>query len=69
MYTWGSKILDDNYNNVQKGTCCGMLMVQSLPKNGSSLKQRQQNRMDTISFNKKVNVPSEKVRLGDSCLY
>ena len=64
MYTWGSKTSDDNYNNVQRETCCGMLMVQSLPKNGSSLKQRQQ-----ISFNKKVNVPSEKVRLGDSCLY
>ncbi|PSS05040.1 Stoned B-like protein [Actinidia chinensis var. chinensis] len=60
MYTWGSKTFDDNYNNVRKETCCGTLMVQSLPKNGLSLKRRQQNRMDTISFNRKVNVPSEK---------
>ncbi|GFS30159.1 hypothetical protein Acr_00g0010500 [Actinidia rufa] len=54
----------------KKETCCGMLMVQSLPKNGSSLKQRQQNRMDTISFNKKVNVPSEKkaAQVDQSCV-
>uniref|UniRef100_A0A5B7AKP0 Uncharacterized protein n=1 Tax=Davidia involucrata TaxID=16924 RepID=A0A5B7AKP0_DAVIN len=60
MYTWGCMTLDDDYNNVSKEACCACGMIKSVNKNGSSRKRRQQNRMDSISFNKKVNLPSEK---------
>ncbi|KAL7215564.1 hypothetical protein ACSBR1_027674 [Camellia fascicularis] len=67
MYTWGCNTLDDSYNNIREGTCCSSFMVESLHKNGSSVKHRQHNKMDTISFNRKINFPSEKVIHGDSC--
>ncbi|KAI8539472.1 hypothetical protein RHMOL_Rhmol09G0185900 [Rhododendron molle] len=59
MYTWGSKTLDDDYSNVRK-TCCTNLMIESLPKSGSSVKGRRRNRTDNMSFNRNVNLPSEK---------
>ncbi|GMP67997.1 hypothetical protein CsSME_00027773 [Camellia sinensis var. sinensis] len=67
MYTWGCNTLDDSYNNIREGTCCSSFMVESLHKNGSSVKHRQHNKMDTISFNRKINFPCEKVIHGDSC--
>lgn len=66
MYTWGSKTLDDDYSNVRK-TCCTTLMIESLPKSGSSVKGRRRSRTDNMSFNRNVNLPSEKVIVGDSC--
>ncbi|KAA8538913.1 hypothetical protein F0562_025605 [Nyssa sinensis] len=60
MYTWGRGTLDDDYNNVSKEACCPGGMIESFRKNGSSCKRRQQNRMDSLSFNRKVNLPSEK---------
>ncbi|XP_058183231.1 uncharacterized protein LOC131301101 isoform X2 [Rhododendron vialii] len=59
MYTWGSKTLDDDYSNVRK-TCCTTLMIESLPKSGSSVKGRRRNRTDNMSFNRNVILPSEK---------
>ncbi|THG06098.1 hypothetical protein TEA_008922 [Camellia sinensis var. sinensis] len=61
MYTWGCNTLDDSYNNIREGTCCSSFMVESLHKNGSSVKHRQHNKMDTISFNRKINFPCEKI--------
>ncbi|KAA8533439.1 hypothetical protein F0562_031127 [Nyssa sinensis] len=60
MYTWGCSTLDDDYNNVGKEACCTGVMIESFHKKGSLRKQSQQNRMDSICFNKKVNLPSEK---------
>lgn len=60
MYTWGCKILDDNYNNNNKeASCTGVF--RSLHGNESSRKQRQRSRMESISFNQKASLPSQKV--------
>jgi len=61
MYTWDCKALDDSDINSPQGVCCSSFMVESLPKNGSSIKRRQPSRKDTISFNRKINLPDAKV--------
>ncbi|XP_052185525.1 uncharacterized protein LOC127797067 [Diospyros lotus] len=59
MYTYGAK-LDDNSKSFRKETCCSSLMIESLHRNGMAHKQRKLSRMDSISFNRKANLPSEK---------
>lgn len=72
MYTWGCKTLHDDYDDVKDGSTCSNLRIPSLHHNGSlhkigsSKKRRQKNNLDPISFNKKVNLPSEKARLDES---
>ncbi|XP_047336360.1 uncharacterized protein LOC124939940 [Impatiens glandulifera] len=61
MFTWGCNALKEKYNNVEKGSCCTGLMVCTLHKRiGSSVKRGQIIRMDSIRFNKKINMESEK---------
>ncbi|XP_047327969.1 uncharacterized protein LOC124931529 [Impatiens glandulifera] len=61
MFTWGCNALEEKYNNVQEGPCCTGLMVGALHKRtGSSVKRGQLIRMDSIRFNKKINMKSEK---------
>ncbi|KAK3026611.1 hypothetical protein RJ639_040148 [Escallonia herrerae] len=60
-YTWGCSSLRDDYQNVKQGTCCSGFMIETTRKEGSSLKQGQLYRKETISFNRKVNLPVEKV--------
>lgn len=62
MYTWGCKTLDDNYNNNKKEATCTDIF-RRFHGNGSSRKQRQRSRMDSISFNQKASLPSQKVML------
>ena len=59
-YTWGCNTLDDDYKKPQNKSSCSSFMVQSVHRNGSSHKRRQQNKMD---FNKKLSLPNEKVML------
>lgn len=62
MYTWGCKTLDDNYNNNKKEATCTDIF-RPFHGNGSSRKQRQRSRMDSISLNQKASLPSQKVML------
>lgn len=57
MYTWGCKALNESE---KKGSGCIGFNIQSVHRNGSSHKQRQQE-MDTISFNRKLSLPNKKV--------
>lgn len=71
MYTWGCSIVDDEFNHAKKESGCSNLTRPSIRGNGSShgsvsmRKRRQTNRMDTISFNKKFSLPSEKSATQD----
>ncbi|PIN03402.1 hypothetical protein CDL12_24077 [Handroanthus impetiginosus] len=60
MYTWGSSLLDDNYRNETNEACCAGVMRKTLHQRGSSHKQKLPNRMDAVSFSRKVNLPNEK---------
>ncbi|KAI3474340.1 hypothetical protein Pfo_029169 [Paulownia fortunei] len=59
-YTWGSSLLDDIYGREIHEACCAGVMLKPLHQRGSSLKQRLPNRMDAVSFSKKLNLPNEK---------
>lgn len=65
MYTWGCKTLDDNYNNNKKEATCTDIF-RSFHGNGSSRKQRQRSRMDSISFNQKASLPGQKNAIQES---
>ncbi|XP_059669040.1 uncharacterized protein LOC132314161 [Cornus florida] len=56
-YTWGRSTLDDN-DNIE--ACCTGAGIGSFHKNGSLRKQKQPNRKVSLSFNRKVNLTSEK---------
>ncbi|KAJ0013360.1 hypothetical protein Pint_21306 [Pistacia integerrima] len=66
MYTWDCKTLQNDYEDTENGSTCCNPRVPSLHSNGtfnksrSSRKRSQKKGMDTISFNKKSNLPSEK---------
>lgn len=60
MYTWGPSSLEDKFNNVRDGCCTGVAL-ESLHKTGSLHKQKEQKRLDTISFSRKVSLPGNKV--------
>lgn len=59
MYTWAPRSLDDSYNNVKNDGCC--IPVESFHKSRSSLKRRQKDEVDTISFSQKTSIPIEQV--------
>ncbi|RVX07241.1 hypothetical protein CK203_022540 [Vitis vinifera] len=65
MYTWGCKTLDDNYNNNKKEATCTDIF-RPFHGNGSSRKQRQRSRMDSISLNQKASLPSQKNAIQES---
>ncbi|KAI4350152.1 hypothetical protein L6164_010661 [Bauhinia variegata] len=60
MYTWGSSMLPDNYENSKVSSSCSGIVLQSIHGNGPSLKRRQQSRMDSISFCKQTSLPASK---------
>uniref|UniRef100_A0A2P2JEI6 Uncharacterized protein n=2 Tax=Rhizophora mucronata TaxID=61149 RepID=A0A2P2JEI6_RHIMU len=66
MYTWGCGILDDDYRSTERGNSWTGLIAPSLRGNrsvhrsGSSQEIDLQNKQDTITFNRKVSLPSEK---------
>ncbi|ONI05154.1 hypothetical protein PRUPE_6G359100 [Prunus persica] len=61
MYTWGCKALNESE---KKGSGCIGFNIQSVHRNGSSHKQRQQE-MDTISFNRKLSLPNKKTAVQE----
>ncbi|KAL6278959.1 hypothetical protein ACE6H2_022560 [Prunus campanulata] len=61
MYTWGCKALNESE---KKGSGCIGFNIQSVRRNGSSHKQRQQE-MDTISFNRKLSLPNKKTAVQE----
>ncbi|XP_021818393.1 uncharacterized protein LOC110760437 [Prunus avium] len=61
MYTWGCKALNECE---KKGSGCIGFNIQSVHRNGSSHKQRQQE-MDTISFNRKLSLPNKKTTVQE----
>ncbi|CAK7339853.1 unnamed protein product [Dovyalis caffra] len=70
MYTWGCRTLDDNYKSTKQGSSCTGFMIPSIHGNGplrgsESLRKKLQNREDSISFNKKVSIPSEKNSIAE----
>nr|GLL17994.1 uncharacterized protein LOC109149371 isoform X1 [Ipomoea trifida] len=60
MYTWAPSALEDKFNNVRDDGCCTGAALESLPKKGSLHKQKEQMRLDTISFSRKVSLPDNK---------
>lgn len=62
-YTWDCSAIDDEYKSINTDVCCTGLKMESFHKEGSSPKQRLPIKMDTISFNRKVTLPSGKVML------
>ncbi|KAJ7978241.1 putative Transmembrane protein [Quillaja saponaria] len=60
MYTWGCSTLDDDYKNPKMASGCSPFMIQSVHGNGSSRKQKQQKRLDSVNFNRKVSTPGKK---------
>ncbi|XP_019152650.1 PREDICTED: uncharacterized protein LOC109149371 isoform X2 [Ipomoea nil] len=60
MYTWGPSALEDKFNNVRDDGCCTGAALESLHKKGSLHKQKEQRRLDTISFSTKVSLPDNK---------
>ncbi|GAV80015.1 hypothetical protein CFOL_v3_23477 [Cephalotus follicularis] len=72
MYTWGCSTLGDDHNSTKKRSSCGDCIIPSIHSNGlhrgsrSVTKQRQLNQMDTISFKRKRNLPSEKTSSQES---
>ncbi|PQQ14841.1 uncharacterized protein Pyn_39539 [Prunus yedoensis var. nudiflora] len=61
MYTWGCKALNESE---KKGSGCIGFNIQSVHRNGSSHKQRQQE-MDAISFNRKLSLPNKKTAVQE----
>lgn len=61
MYTWGCKALNESE---KKGSGCIGFNIQSVHRNGSSHKQRQQEK-DTISFNRKLSLPNKKTAVQE----
>lgn len=57
MFTWGSSSLDDKYGTRTNVTCFPGVGMESSHPGGSSQKRRLQNRMDDISFSRKIAVP------------
>nr|GMC52067.1 Phosvitin like [Ipomoea batatas] len=60
MYTWAPSALEDKFNNVRDDGCCTGAALESLHKKGSLHKQKEQMRLDTISFSRKVSLPDNK---------
>lgn len=69
MYTYGWNAPDDVNKENETGSNCSCLMVQSVYEsrssrgNRSSHKWKTENRKDSISFNRKISLPSDKVTL------
>ncbi|CAN6575309.1 unnamed protein product [Malus baccata var. baccata] len=57
MYTWGCKALEDYYESIDEGSGCVNCGTQSVHRNGSSHKRRQQETV--ISFNRKLSLPKK----------
>lgn len=62
MYTYAPNQLEEVYDMRNDGCCTGVKM-ESLNRKSSSVKGRGSSRLDTISFSRKVSLPSEKVKL------
>ncbi|CAN1217778.1 hypothetical protein LINPERPRIM_LOCUS1121 [Linum perenne] len=66
MYTWGCNNLEDDMRSNSNETSCNILLP-SVHKKGSShgggSSRKRSKRMDSINFNKKSGLPSEKVIL------
>ncbi|KAK4273620.1 hypothetical protein QN277_021987 [Acacia crassicarpa] len=60
MYTYGCNTGDDIYKNSKMESSCSGLMLQSIHGSGSSRKQRQQSRTDSINFYKKASGTATK---------
>ncbi|XP_057962450.1 uncharacterized protein LOC131154015 [Malania oleifera] len=63
MYTWGCSTCDDEYNSITNASCCPGVVAESFHGSGLSIKSRKprlRNTMNSLSFNKKVNLPSKK---------
>lgn len=70
MYTWGCKTLDNDYESTKQGSSCTGFMIPSIRGNGSlhgnkSSRKKLQNREDSVSFNRKVSIPSEKNSIAE----
>ncbi|KAJ0640885.1 hypothetical protein HanLR1_Chr16g0620801 [Helianthus annuus] len=61
VFTWGRGSLPHEDRNVVLTSCCSGILIKSNQNGGSVSKRRQHIRKDTISFNKKVSVPDDKV--------
>ncbi|XP_073260122.1 uncharacterized protein [Populus alba] len=70
MYTWGCNTLDNDYKSTKQGSICTGFMIPSICGNGSlhgnkSSRKKLQNREDSVSFNRKVSIPSEKNSIAE----
>lgn len=61
MYTYAPNQLEEEYDMRNDGCCTGVKM-ESLQKKSSSVRGKGSSRLDTISFSRKVGLPSEKVQ-------
>lgn len=59
MYTYAPNQLEEEYDMRNDGCCTGVKM-ESLQKKSSSVRGKGSSRLDTISFSRKVGLPSEK---------
>lgn len=64
-YTWNCSSLDDHYKSIDTDVCCTGMKMNSSHKETLSHKQRLPIKLDTISFNRKVTLPSEKVQRNE----
>nr|XP_016464469.1 PREDICTED: uncharacterized protein LOC107787415 isoform X3 [Nicotiana tabacum] len=64
MYTYAPNQLEEVYDMRNDGCCTGVKM-ESLNRKSSSVKGRGSSRLDTISFSRKVSLPSEKRAISE----
>ncbi|KAI7747741.1 hypothetical protein M8C21_008304 [Ambrosia artemisiifolia] len=61
VLTWGRGSVPREDGNVALTSCCSGIFMKSNQNEGSLSKRKQHTRKDTISFNKKVSIPDDKV--------
>ncbi|KAK1431528.1 hypothetical protein QVD17_07988 [Tagetes erecta] len=61
VFTWGRGSLPHDDGSVVLTSCCSGILIKSNQNEGSLSRRRQHIRKDTISFNKKVTMPDDKV--------
>lgn len=61
MYTYAPNQLEEVYD-MRNDSCCTGVKMESVHRKSSSVRRRGSNRLDTISFSRKVGLPSEKVQ-------
>lgn len=59
MYTYAPNQLEEVYD-MRNDSCCTGVKMESVHRKSSSVRRRGSNRLDTISFSRKVGLPSEK---------